>query len=127
MNEAVPKLKDLAHSYGCAIVMLSQMSLESRRVQAAGGMGGAAKGGPVTEENVDIELELFRDVNPNPGIDKEPRIVVTVKKTRRGIAGGSFMLSYWGPVMQFTGGARAARRAREIKPLFEEADSNVGL
>jgi len=118
VNEAAPLLKDLAHCYGCAVVILSQMSMASRQVQASGGMGGAAKGGPTVEENVDIELELFRDVSDDP-IDHSPKIVATIKKTRRGVAGGSFQLDYSGPLMQFKGTARRVHRARAIKPLFE--------
>lgn len=121
-NEAAPILKDLAHTYGCAIVVLSQMSQASRLLQAAGGMGGTGKGGPVIEENADIEIELFRDVPLNPIFDNSPRIVATIKKTRRGIAGSSFLLSYAGPSMCFTGGARRAKRQREVKALFEEAE-----
>lgn len=117
VNEAVPILKDLAHSYGCAIVMLSQMSMASRQIQSAGGMGGAAKGGPVVEENVDIELELFRDVSEEQG--EKPRIVATVKKTRFGIAGSSYDLDYSGPQMRFKGTATRAYRVRKLKPLFE--------
>ena len=118
VNEAIPLLKDLAHCYGCAIVVLSQMSMASRQVQASGGMGGAAKGGPTVEENVDIELELFRDTSNDP-TDHTPKIIATIKKTRRGVAGGSFQLDYSGPLMQFKGTAQRVHRVRAIKPLFE--------
>ena len=86
VNEVVPIFKDLAHSYGCAVVLLSQMSMASRKEQSSGGMGGAAKGGPTVEENVDIELELFRDISTDPD-NLAPMIIATVKKTRRGVAG----------------------------------------
>jgi len=118
VNEAVPILKDLAHSYGCAVVALSQMSMASRQVQASGGIGGAAKGGPTVEENVDIEIELFRDISDNP-TDPAPKIIATIKKTRRGIAGGSYQLDYSGPLMQFKGTATRVHRAKPMKPLFE--------
>lgn len=120
IEEAAPMLKDIAHDYGCAVVVLSQMSQASRNIQASGGMGGSAKGGPTVEENADIEMELFRDVAPEGG-DALPRIVATIKKTRRGVAGGSFQLFYSGPLMEFKDYAQLVPRSRRIKPVFETA------
>lgn len=118
VNEAVPILKDLARFYGCAIVMLSQMSIASRKEQASGGAGGSARGGGIINEIVDIELELFRDVSRNP-LDALPKIVATITKTRMGIAGASYQLEYSGPKMVFLGGAERVHRAVARKPVFD--------
>lgn len=117
-NEAMPILKELSHFYGSAVVVLSQMSMESRRIQATGGMGGSAKGGGVVEETVDAEIELFRDISVDP-LDTSPRIIATIKKARMGIAGASFQLGYSGPRMEFTGMAHRVHKAKKIQPVFD--------
>lgn len=117
-NEVMPILKELSHFYGSAVVVLSQMSMESRRIQATGGMGGSAKGGGVVEETVDAEIELFRDISVDP-LDTSPRIIATIKKARMGIAGASFQLGYSGPRMEFTGMAHRVHKAKKIQPVFD--------
>lgn len=117
-NEVMPILKELSHFYGCAVVVLSQMSMESRRIQAGGGMGGSAKGGGIVEETVDAEIELFRDISVDP-LDTSPRIIATIKKARMGIAGASFQLGYSGPRMEFTGMAHRVHKAKKVQPVFD--------
>ena len=120
VNESVLTLKDLARQYRTAIVVLSQMSIASRREQATGGMGGSARGGGIVNELADIEIELFRDVSSDPGTEG-PKIVATITKTRSGIAGSSWRLDYNGPQMSFRGTASRAYRAAQRKPVFEDA------
>lgn len=117
-NESMLTLKDLARQYRTAIVVLSQMSMASRREQAAGGMGGSARGGGIINELADIEIELYRDM-PNDPNDTIPRIIATITKTRSGIAGSSWKLDYIGATMSFKGTAQRVFRKRKAQ-VFEE-------
>lgn len=119
VNESMLKLQELSRQYRTAIVILSQMSLESRREQARGGMGGAARGGGIVNELADTEIELFRDTTLNTE-DGAPKIVATITKTRSGIAGSSWRLDYNGPLMTFRGTATRTTRITAKRPVFED-------
>lgn len=117
-NVVASTMKELAKSYGISIVLISQMSMESRRIQASGGTGGSAKGGGIINELSNTEIELFRDASTD-SYDTSPKIIATITKTRRGIAGQSYQLDYKGPSMTFTGIANRVQRATRRKPLFD--------
>ncbi|OUO94774.1 DnaB-like helicase C-terminal domain-containing protein [Cloacibacillus sp. An23] len=119
VNESMLMLKDLARQYRTAIVILSQMSMSSRREQAAGGMGGSARGGGIVNELADVEIELYRDMSNDPN-DTMPKIIATITKTRSGIAGSSWKLDYNGPMMTFRGTAQRVFRKRKTQ-VFEDA------
>ena len=119
-NEVAPMLKDMSAFYGFCSIALSQMSMTSRREQAAGGMGGSARGGGIIEEICDCELELFRDAPAEDSGDDLPRIVATIKKCRRGAAGTSYQLDYIPRPMMFTGIAHKVAKATTRKAIFGE-------
>lgn len=111
-NNAAVKLKDMAHTYNCAVVILSQMSQASRNIQAAGGFGGSAKGGAAVEENCTAEIELFKDHPEHEG--GAPRYIATVKKSRN-VKGQdkvwhSYELEHKGAQMRFSGFAYEVQR-----------------
>lgn len=121
-NEAILCLQDLSRKYGIAVVVLSQMSVSSRREQAGGGSGGTARGGGIVDEISDIEIELFRD-RAETTIDGKSAapIIATITKTRNGVAGSHWWLDYNGPTMSFTGTAHRVQKTRNNKPLFDNA------
>lgn len=116
VNESMPRLKDLGQRSGVTFLLLSQMGRGSRTEQAAGKIGGHSKGGGIVEELCHVEVELLRDVPETEG--ESPRIVATVAKTRRGVAGASFELEYDGPSMTFTGWGWKVARERPQRPVF---------
>ena len=120
-NNAAVKLKDMAHTYNCAVVILSQMSQASRNIQAAGGFGGSAKGGAAVEENCTTEIELFKDHPEQEG--GAPRYIATVKKSRN-VRGQdkvwhSYELEHKGAQMRFSG------FAYEVQRVNAKANKNV--
>jgi len=117
VNEVMPVIKEMAQKYGIMFLLLSQMGRASKQLQAAGSLySGSAKGGGIVEELANAQIDLFKDAPIEPY--GAPRIIATVSKTRRGVAGGSFELAYDGESMSFTGQARPVRREREVKPIF---------
>mgnify|MGYP000846201954 CR=1 FL=1 len=118
VNEVMPTLKELAQRYGIMFLLLSQMGRASKQAQAAGSsLVGSAKGGGIVEELANAQIDLFKDAPTEPY--GAPRIIATVSKTRRGVAGRSFELAYEPESMNFTGQARPVRREREQKPIFK--------
>ena len=118
VNEVMPTLKELAQRYGIMFLLLSQMGRASKQLQASGSLfSGSAKGGGIVEELANAQIDLFKDAPTEPY--GAPRIIATVSKTRRGVAGRSFELAYDGESMSFTGQARPVRREREVKPIFK--------
>jgi replicative DNA helicase len=118
VNEVMPTLKEMAQRYGIMFLLLSQMGRASKQLQASGSLfSGSAKGGGIVEELANAQIDLFKDAPLEPY--GAPRIIATVSKTRRGVAGRSFELAYDGESMSFTGQARPVRREREQKPIFK--------
>ncbi len=118
VNEAMPTLKEMAQRYGIMFLLLSQMGRASKQLQASGSaLVGSAKGGGIVEELSGAQIDLFKDAPIEPY--GAPRIIATVSKTRRGVAGRSFELAYDGEPMSFTGRAKPVRREREQKPIFK--------
>lgn len=120
VNEAMPRLLGLAQEFGIRTVLLSQMSRAAKRDQAAGIAAGTGKGGGIVEELADVQIDLVKDSRSEEetAADLPPRIVATVTKTRRGMAGRSFDLEYLAESMSFTGVARRVSRAKPMKPMF---------
>jgi len=99
------------------MVILSQMGRASKQLQASGSPTlGSAKGGGIVEELANAQVDIFKDAPVNELA--LPRIVATVAKTRRGVAGRSFELEYDGRTMSFTGRATQVRRLKAQKPVF---------
>ena len=99
------------------MVILSQMGRASKQLQASGSPTlGSAKGGGIVEELANAQVDIFKDAPVNELA--LPRIVATVAKTRRGVAGRSFELEYDGRTMSFTGKAVPVRRLKAQKPVF---------
>jgi len=118
VNEVMPTLKEMAQRYGIMFLLLSQMGRASKQLQASGSsLVGSAKGGGIVEELANAQIDLFKDAPIEPY--GAPRIVATVSKTRRGLAGRSFELAYEAESMSFTGQAKPVRREREQKPIFK--------
>lgn len=118
VNEVMPTLKEMAQRYGIMFLLLSQMGRASKQLQASGSLfSGSAKGGGIVEELANAQIDLFKDAPIDPY--GAPRIVATVSKTRRGVAGRSFELAYEPESMSFTGQAKPVRREREQKPIFK--------
>ncbi len=118
VNEVMPTLKEMAQRYGIMFLLLSQMGRASKQLQASGSLfSGSAKGGGIVEELANAQIDLFKDAPIDPY--GAPRIVATVSKTRRGVAGRSFELAYEAESMSFTGQAKPVRREREVKPIFK--------
>ena len=117
VNEAMPMLKAVAQEYGIMMVILSQMGRASKQAQASGSPAlGSAKGGGIVEELANAQVDIFKDAPVNELA--LPRIIATVAKTRRGVAGRSFELEYDGRTMSFTGKAVPVRRLKAQKPVF---------
>ncbi len=124
-NHATEELLRLAKTYGFALVVLSQMSMESQRLQAQGGMGGSARGGGYVNERADIEIELFKDTGDDEnGHDLGAEIIATIKKTRKNGANGSFRLDYIGEQMRFKSTAAKVSRVKRKKKIFGHADTS---
>lgn len=118
VNEVMPTLKEMAQRYGIMFLLLSQMGRASKQLQASGSsLAGSAKGGGIVEELANAQIDLFKDAPIEPY--GAPRIIATVSKTRRGVAGRSFELAYEPESMSFTGQAKPVKREREQKPIFK--------
>lgn len=124
-NQATAELLTSAKAYGCVLVILSQMSVESQRLQSQGGTGGSARGGGYVNERADAEIELFRDTGDDEyGRDNGAEIIATVKKTRKGGTGGSYRLDYAGEPMRFKSTASRVSRVKKRKKIFGHADAS---
>lgn len=118
VNEVMPQIKEMAQRYGIMFLLMSQMGRANKQLQASGSLfSGSAKGGGIVEELANAQIDLFKDAPLEPY--GAPRIIATVSKTRRGVAGRSFELAYDGEPMSFTGQARPVRREKEHKPIFK--------
>jgi replicative DNA helicase len=115
----IPAFQRLAEKRKISMVILSQMGRANKTAAKAGDSGGHGKGGGIIEETVDAEIELLKDALPE-GVTRQPPIIATVTKTRRGVAGKSFSLEYIGHTIQFTGSARRVQRATAAKPAFAD-------
>lgn len=117
VNEAMPMLKAVAQEYGIMMILLSQMGRASKQLQASGSLySGSAKGGGIVEELANAQIDVFKDAPVNELA--LPRIIATVAKTRRGVAGKSFELEYDGRTMSFTGKAVPVKRLKAQKQVF---------
>lgn len=117
VNEAMPMLKAVAQEYGIMMIILAQMGRASKQLQASGSLySGSAKGGGIVEELANAQVDVFKDAPVNELA--LPRIIATVAKTRRGVAGRSFELEYDGRTMSFTGRATAVKRLKAQKQVF---------
>jgi len=122
-NIAIEALYNAAITYGLIVITLSQMSMESRRIQAQGGSGGTAKGGGKVEERSDAVVELFRDTGTDATGKMTSDIIATVRKARNNDAGvgHSFRLEH-----NFGRFKAAADRVERIKKkqerLFDTVD-----
>jgi replicative DNA helicase len=117
VNEAMPMLKSIAQEYGIMMILLSQMGRASKQLQASGSLySGSAKGGGIVEELANAQIDIFKDAPVNELA--LPRIIATVTKTRRGVAGRSFELEYDGRTMSFTGKATQVKRLKAQKQVF---------
>lgn len=123
-NTATAKLLDCAQMYGFALVLLSQMSVESQRLQSKGGTGGSAKGGGYVNERADIEIELFKDTGVDEfGNDNGAEIVATIKKTRKNGACASYRLDFEGEWMRFKSTAEKVGRVKQKEKIFGHANT----
>ncbi|HPZ76300.1 MAG TPA: DnaB-like helicase C-terminal domain-containing protein [Thermosynergistes sp.] len=117
VNEAMPMLKSIAQEYGIMMIILSQMGRASKQLQASGSLySGSAKGGGIVEELANAQVDVFKDAPVNELA--LPRIIATIAKTRRGVAGKSFELEYDGRTMSFTGKAVPVKRLKAQKQVF---------
>lgn len=117
-QEVIPVLHAMAKEYKIASVWLSQMGRASKAAARIGDHGGHGKGGGIIEETVDVEVELLKDApNPDNPLAQRP-IIATMTKTRRGLGGRSYSLSYDGRSISFLGYATPVRKAKEMKPAY---------
>ena len=116
VSQAMPQIHGLAQELKIPVLILSQMSRSSKTNQNSGQIGCHARGGGIVEELSTIEVELRREEKDD---GQKAQIFATVTKTRRGVAGQTFMLDYKGKSMRFTGVAERAERVIARKPVFK--------
>jgi hypothetical protein len=118
VQTALPRILGLAKEFGIRVVLLHQQSRESRRAQAAGIVTSSSpRGGGIVEELSDAQIDLILD--PDEDGEGYPRVVATVTKTRRGLAGRSYELDRHAESMTFSGTSRRMRMVKERKALFQ--------
>jgi len=103
-------LRRWKREFGCAFLILNQMSEIALANQRKGDVGtGRGLGGGSLRRAADVVLELFRDKVEHETAKSfyavQPRIVCSVVKTRRGAAGKHWSLHYDGKIMKFFGTA----------------------
>ena len=117
VEECMPKLKEYTQNYGIRTILLSQMGRASKTEQAQGKTGGHSKGGGIVEELAHLEIELIKDASKSV---REPEIIATITKNRRGPSGISYSLECEAASYFFTGKSHRVWRESKapVKPMF---------
>lgn len=112
--------------FKCSFLVLNQMSEIALANQRKGDVGtGRGLGGGAIRREADVVLEMFKDKvdtdSTLPCMYKPlPRIVCSVVKTRRGVAGKHWSLHYEGKTMKFLGTASLVqlKNKKDREPLY---------
>lgn len=121
-NRGMALLQEYTRAHQCITVIVSQMSLESRREQERGGAP-AARGGGIVSEIADVEIALFKkkDFCPDMYGERLTHIIANITKNRKGESGRYFDLDFKGASMLFTGMATEIFPNAPKKNAFTEA------
>jgi replicative DNA helicase len=122
-------LRRWKREFGCAFLILNQMSEIALANQRKGDVGtGRGLGGGSLRRAADVVLELFRDKVEHETAKSfyavQPRIVCSVVKTRRGSAGKHWSLHYTGETMKFLGSATRVklRNKRNAETVYTDLE-----
>jgi KaiC/GvpD/RAD55 family RecA-like ATPase len=125
-------LRRWKHEFGCAFLILNQMSDIAQANQRKGDVGtGRGLGGGSLRRLSDVVLELIVDrVAPEGNMVylTDPRLICSVAKTRRGARGKHWKINYTGRTISFTGNAKRVRvkkRGAE-ESVFSDPESFTG-
>lgn len=125
-------LRRWKREFGCAFLILNQMSEIALANQRKGDVGtGRGLGGGSLRRAADVVLELFRDRVEQEAqrsfCPVQPRIVCSVVKTRRGAAGKHWSLHYDGRIMKFLGTATQVklRSKRSSETIYTDIEFPV--
>lgn len=121
-NRGMALLQEYTRTHQCITVIVSQMSMESRREQERGGVP-AARGGGIVSEIADVELALYKKKDFCADINGcyQTHIIAQITKNRKGESGRYFDLDFKGASMLFTGMATEILPNAPKKNAFTEA------
>ena len=112
VERVIPQIRRCAQRYQIAVIVLSQMSRTSRADQAQGRIGGHSKGGGISEERADLEIELIKH---RPADGGPAKVIAGLVKSRRGDNERYFELGIDWPSRTFDGTGREVRKVSPVK------------